>query len=119
MVYLWILFRISDGGNMLKNNAQRYIEESEVIERFGMCHQLSERKLASALNLSKSNVHRSLKIANLPRSIKEAAVKYNTEKWVLVKYARIKEKNLKARIKRRILSGQITKYSEIKHIITS
>lgn len=97
--------------------ALHYIDKADGILNYQRASKLSERKITAALGISKSEVHRSLLIAKLPKRIKEAVKIYNTEKYVLLEYGALENGQLKKRIERKIVSGEITKRSQFKKIV--
>jgi ParB family chromosome partitioning protein len=95
-----------------------YIDQADSIYGYQTLTGTSERKITAALGISKSEVHRCLMIAKLPKDIKEAAKKYNTEKYVLLEWHELPSNEFKAEIKGKILSGDITKRVELARIIS-
>ena len=79
----------------------------------------SERKITAALGISKSEVHRSLLIARLPKKIKESAKAHDTEKYVLLEFDAMEAGPLKKQVEKKILSGEMTKRSELKRTLRS
>ncbi len=95
-----------------------YIDQADSIYGYQTLTGTSERKITAALGISKSEVHRCLMIAKLPKDIKEAAKKYNTEKYVLLEWNELPSNEFKAEIKGKILSGEMTKRVELARIIS-
>lgn len=95
-----------------------YIDQADSIYGYQTLTGTSERKITAALGISKSEVHRCLMIAKLPKDIKEAAKKYNTEKYVLLEWNELPSNEFKAEIKAKILSGDMTKRVELSRIIS-
>lgn len=95
-----------------------YIDQADSIYGYQKLTGTSERKITAALGISKSEVHRCLMIAKLPRDIKEAAKEFNTEKYVLLEWNELPKNEFKEEIKSRILSGDITKRLQLKRIIS-
>ena len=95
-----------------------YIDQADSIYGYQTLTGTSERKITAALGISKSEVHRCLMIAKLPKDIKEAAKKYNTEKYVLLEWNELPSNEFKAEIKAKILSGDMTKRVELARIIS-
>ncbi len=95
-----------------------YIDQADSIYGYQKLTGTSERKITAALGISKSEVHRCLMIAKLPRDIKEAAKKFNTEKYVLLEWDELPKNNFKDEIKKEILDGSITKRLQLKRIIS-
>ncbi len=93
-----------------------YIDQADSIYGYQKLTGTSERKITAALGISKSEVHRCLMIAKLPKDIKEAAKNYNTEKYVLLEWDELPKNEFKAEIKEKILSGEITKRIQLKRI---
>lgn len=96
-----------------------YIDQADSIYGYQKLTGTSERKITAALGISKSEVHRCLMIAKLPRDLKEAAKKFNTEKYVLLEWDELPKNEFKDEIKGRILCGEITKRLQLKRIIST
>jgi ParB family chromosome partitioning protein len=94
-----------------------YIDKADGISNYQNATNASERKICQALAISKSEVHRSLLIANLPNEIKEAAKTYDIEKYVLLEFDAISDSALKKKIQRQLLIGEITKRADLKRIV--
>jgi ParB family chromosome partitioning protein len=95
-----------------------YIDQADSIFGYQKLTGTSERKITAALGISKSEVHRCLMIAKLPRDIKEAAKEFNTEKYVLLEWDELPRNEFKEEIKAKILCGDITKRVQLKRIIS-
>jgi ParB family chromosome partitioning protein len=95
-----------------------YIDQADSIYGYQKLTGTSERKITAALGISKSEVHRCLMIAKLPRDLKEAAKNFNTEKYVLLEWDELPKNEFKDEIKDRILAGDITKRLQLKRIIS-
>jgi len=95
-----------------------YIDQADSIYGYQTLTGTSERKITAALGISKSEVHRCLMIAKLPKDIKEAAKKFNIEKYVLLEWNELPSNEFKTEIKGRILVGEITKRVELARIIS-
>lgn len=95
-----------------------YIDQADSIFGYQKLTGTSERKITAALGISKSEVHRCLMIAKLPRDIKEAAKEFNTEKYVLLEWDELPRNEFKEEIKAKILAGDITKRVQLKRIIS-
>lgn len=95
-----------------------YIDQADSIFGYQKLTGTSERKITAALGISKSEVHRCLMIAKLPKDIKEAAKEFNTEKYVLLEWDELAKNEFKDEIKSRILSGEINKRLQLKRIIS-
>ncbi len=91
-----------------------YIDKADGILNYQNVTKASERKITKALGISKSEVHRSLMIARMCSGIKEAAKKYNIEKYVLIEYDGVGESDFKMQLYRKIINGEIVKRSQIK-----
>lgn len=96
-----------------------YIDKADGIYNYQLATEASERKIQAALGISKSEVHRSLLIAKMPRALKEAAKKHDIEKYVLLEWDAMNKSTLKCDVEKKILSGEITKRSELARIINS
>lgn len=96
-----------------------YIDQADSIYGYQKLTGTSERKITAALGISKSEVHRCLMIAKLPKDIKEAAKNFNTEKYVLLEWDELPRNEFKDEIKRGILCGEITKRVQLKRIISA
>jgi ParB family chromosome partitioning protein len=96
-----------------------YVDKADGILNYQTATDASERKIQAALGISKSEVHRSLLIAKMPRNLKEAAKKYDIEKYVLLEWDAIEEKALRTEIEKKILAGDIQKRSELARFISS
>jgi ParB family chromosome partitioning protein len=94
-----------------------YIDQADSIMGYQKLTGTSERKITAALGISKSEVHRCLMIAKLPRELKEAAKKHNTEKYVLLEWDELPKNEFKNEIRDNILSGEITKRVQLKRVI--
>jgi ParB family transcriptional regulator, chromosome partitioning protein len=93
--------------------ALHFIDKADGILNYQKATQASERKITAALGISKSEVHRSLLIAKLPKKVKEAAKEFNIEKYVLLEWDAIETTSLKKSIERKIVCGDIKKRSEL------
>jgi ParB family chromosome partitioning protein len=98
--------------------ALHYIDRADGIYNYQKATKASERKINAALGISKSEVHRSLLIAKLAKRFREAAKKYNTEKYVLLEFDALERGPVKKEIEKKVLSGEITKRSQLKRILT-
>ncbi len=95
-----------------------YIDQADSIFGYQKLTGTSERKITAALGISKSEVHRCLMIAKLPKDVKEVAKKYNTEKYVLLEWDELPKNEFKEEIKQKILSGEITKRVQLKRVMS-
>lgn len=96
-----------------------YVDKADGILNYQVATEASERKIQAALGISKSEVHRSLLIAKMPRNMKEAAKKYDIEKYVLLEWDALPKSALKSDVEKKILSGDVTKRSELARIINA
>ena len=78
--------------------ALHYIDKADGIWNYQKTTKASERKITEALGISKSEVHRSLMIARMPKSLKEAAKAYDIEKYVLLEWDAIEKKPVRKEI---------------------
>ncbi len=96
-----------------------YIDKADGILNYQVATGASERKIQAALGISKSEVHRSLLLAKLPKSLKEAAKKFNIEKYVLLEFDAILDKSIKKELEGQILDGKMTKRNELRRALSS
>lgn len=94
-----------------------YVDKADGILNYQEATNASERKIQAALGISKSEVHRSLLIAKMPTHLKEAAKKYDIEKYVLLEWDAIEDKKSRKDIENKIISGEITKRVELSRAI--
>ncbi|MBT7670031.1 MAG: ParB/RepB/Spo0J family partition protein [Bdellovibrionales bacterium] len=94
-----------------------YIDKADGIYNYQQATRASERKIVAAMGISKSDVHRSLLIAKMPSGIKEAAKVHNIEKYVLVEFEALEKGVLKNRVRKLILSGDVTKRAQLRRVI--
>ena len=97
--------------------ALHYIDKADGILNYQKATKASERKITEALGISKSEVHRSLMIARLPKKIKEAAKVHNIEKYVLLEWDALDKGKLRTEVQDKILSGELTKRSHLKNVL--
>lgn len=90
-----------------------YVDKADGILNYQIATDASERKIQAALGISKSEVHRSLLIAKMPKNMKEAAKQYDIEKYVLLEWDALPKGTQKSDIEKRILSGEVTKRAEL------
>jgi ParB family chromosome partitioning protein len=95
-----------------------YIDQADSIYGYQKLTGTSERKITAALGISKSEVHRCLMIAKLPTDLKEAAKRFNTEKYVLLEWDELPKNEFRDEIKGKILAGEITKRVQLKRIVS-
>ncbi len=96
-----------------------YVDKADGILNYQIATEASERKIQAALGISKSEVHRSLLIAKMPRNLKEAAKMYDIEKYVLLEWDAMENASFKNDVEKKILSGNITKRSELARIVSN
>lgn len=96
-----------------------YIDKADGILNYQIATGASERKICQALGISKSEVHRSLLIAKLPKKLKEAAKAHNTEKYVLLEVDALPKNTLRRKLEGLISKGEIKKRVELKRAIDS
>lgn len=96
-----------------------YIDQADSIYGYKKLTGASERKIQAALGISKSEVHRCLLIARIPKSLKEAAKIHNTEKYVLLEWSALESGSLKNSLKNKIIKGSIQKRLQLKRAITA
>lgn len=96
-----------------------YVDKADGILNYQIATEASERKIQAALGISKSEVHRSLLIAKMPRNLKEAAKEHDIEKYVLLEWDAMSKSSFKNEIEKKILGGEITKRAELAQIISS
>lgn len=94
-----------------------YIDRADGILNYQKTTKASERKIQSALGISKSEVHRSLMIARMPKRLKEAAKAHDIEKYVLVEFDALENGPDKKQVEKLVLKGEITKRSQLKNAI--
>jgi len=95
-----------------------YIDQADSIFGYQKLTAASERKITAALGISKSEVHRCLQIAKLPKDLKEAAKKFNTEKYVLLEWNELDKGVIRDDIKKDILDGSLTKRLQLKRMLS-
>jgi ParB family chromosome partitioning protein len=96
-----------------------YIDQADSIFGYKKLTGASERKIQAALGISKSEVHRCLLIAKLPKTVKEAAKIHNTEKYVLLEWDALDKGTLRNQLRKKIIDGEITKRLQLKRAITA
>lgn len=97
--------------------ALHYIDKADGILNYQKTTRASERKIQDALGISKSEVHRSLMIGRMPARIKEAAKKYNIEKYVLLEWDALETGDLKLSVEQKILEGKMIKRSQLRSLL--
>ena len=96
-----------------------YIDQADSIFGYKKLTGASERKIQAALGISKSEVHRCILIAKIPKAVKEAAKIHNTEKYVLLEWSALEKGETKNELKKRIIEGTITKRLQLKRAINA
>lgn len=96
-----------------------YIDQADSIFGYKKLTGASERKIQAALGISKSEVHRCLSIAKLPKQLKEAAKIHNIEKYVLIEWDALESGTLRNNLKKDIIDGKITKRTQLKKAFSS
>ncbi len=91
-----------------------YIDQADSILGYQKLTGVSERKITASLGISKSEVHRCLQIAKLPKDLKEAAKQHNVEKYVLLEWDELPKGPLRDQIRQKILAGEISKRLQLK-----
>lgn len=94
-----------------------YIDQANSIYNYKKCTGASERKIVAALGVSKSEVHRCLLIGKLPRSVKEAAKKFDIEKYVLLEWDAQTSGKLREKLRRMMTKGDLVKRRDLKKLI--
>lgn len=98
--------------------ALHYIDKADGILNYQKATKASERKICSALGISKSEVHRSLLIARMPRKLREAAKTHDIEKYVLLELDALEVSPLKKKLEKLVFTGEITKRAQLKKAIS-
>jgi ParB family chromosome partitioning protein len=96
-----------------------FIDQADSIFGYKKLTGASERKIQAALGISKSEVHRCLLIAKIPKALKEAAKIHNTEKYVLLEWGALEKGKVREDLKKKIISGAITKRLQLKRAINA
>jgi len=97
--------------------ALHYIDKADGILNYQKATKSSERKICKALGISKTEVHRSLIIAKLPAKVKEAAKTFDIEKYVLIEFNGIDDRQFKKKVERQILLGALRKRVELRRMV--
>ena len=95
-----------------------YVDKANGITNYKNATNATEREIEKALSMSKSEVHRGLLISKLPAEVKEAAKKYDIEKYVLLEFDALFDSSTKHQIEQQIQQGLIRKRSELKKAIS-
>jgi ParB family transcriptional regulator, chromosome partitioning protein len=91
-----------------------YIDQADSIFGYQKLTGASERKITASLGISKSEVHRCLQLAKMPKDMKEAAKQFNTEKYVLLEWDELPVGDMKTELRRKVLAGEVTKRLQLK-----
>ncbi len=94
-----------------------YIDKADGIYAYKKSTDASERKIQAALGISKSEVHRSLLLAKLPKELREAAKTFDIEKYVLLEFQAISPGDFRNMIFEKIKNGEIRKRIELKRAL--
>ncbi len=76
---------------------------------------ISERKLATAMELSKSEIHRLKLIGSLPPEVLTKALEHKVEKYVLIDVYFIEDENFKKFLMGEIMAGNILERKDLRH----
>ena len=79
---------------------------------------LSERELAKKFSISKSEIHRLLDISQIDHEIKVKIKDHGVEKYVILDWLGIEDKNTKTKVCKMIKEGKITKRRHLRFIIS-
>ena len=99
--------------------ALHYVDKADGIFHYKSTTGASEREVTTALGISKSEVHRSLMVARLPKKIKEAAKQYNIEKYVLLEFYALEKGSLRKKIEEDILAGKVLKRVHLRRLVSA
>ncbi|RLA63979.1 MAG: hypothetical protein DRQ88_01005 [Epsilonproteobacteria bacterium] len=94
-----------------------YVDKANGILNYQKATKASERKIVQALGISKTEVHRSLLLAKLPKKIKEAAKKFSIEKYVLLEFFALNKSAFKTKVEKEICKGNISKRAELRRAL--
>ena len=94
-----------------------YIDKADGIYAYKRSTDASERKIQAALGISKSEVHRSLLLAKLPKELREAAKAFDIEKYVLLEFQALGPGDFRNMIFEKIKNGEIRKRVELKRAL--
>ncbi len=97
--------------------ALHYVDKADGILNYQKATKSSERKICKDLGISKTEVHRSLLIAKMPKKVKEAAKAYGIEKYVLLELDAIGDIKFKKKVERQVLVGEVRKRAELRRIL--
>ena len=98
--------------------ALHYVDKADGIYHYRATTGASEREITAALGISKSEVHRSLMIARLPKKIKEAAKIHDIEKYVLLEFHALERGTLRKQIEGHIVGGRIQKRGQLRRLLS-
>ncbi len=94
-----------------------YIDRADGVANYQKATGASERKIVDALGICKTEVHRSLMVAKLSSDIKEAAKKYDIEKYVLLEYDGLTDGPEKLKVADQIIAGKVVSRNDLKKVI--
>ena len=98
--------------------ALHYVDKADGIYHYKTTTGASERDITTALGISKSEVHRSLMIARLPKKIKDAAKIHDIEKYVLLEFYALGKGVLRNQIAQNIVEGKIQKRGQLRRLLS-
>lgn len=99
----------------LISSSSHYIDIAEAMLEYKLSSNLSERSISAFTGVSKSEVHRLLKIARISPELKEAAKKHQINKYVLVIFSDKNYSN-KEQLARAITEGKLRSWSQAKRM---
>ena len=99
--------------------ALHYVDKADGIFHYKSTTGASEREVTTALGISKSEVHRSLMVARLPKKIKEAAKQHNIEKYVLLEFYALEKGPMRKKVEADIVAGKILKRVHLRRLIST
>jgi ParB family chromosome partitioning protein len=97
--------------------SQHYTEKATELLGLMVKYDHSERSLAIAAYISKSEIHRMITIAKMSAEIKHAAKEFNIEKYVLLELVGIKDLSTRKSATSKILSGEIRRRKQLRDFI--
>ncbi len=95
-----------------------YIDKADGVYNYQKATGASERKIVDALGISKTEVHRALLLSKLPKEVKEAAKKYDIEKYVLLEFDAVEDKDLRQKICDQIAKGEVLRRTDLKKALS-
>lgn len=98
-------------------NAVHYMELADMVYLTRMAERLSERELATKFEISKSEIHRLIVLAELDLEMRQAAKEFNIEKYVLLEWHDLNRGVFKDQIREMVLSGTMTKRWQLTKLI--